>query len=350
MKKFLIVYHSEDNDGVCSAAIILNYLINNLKIDRKNIDLLGSTYNSLNKLQENDVVTEKWPKEYDHIIMTDISFNDWKIMKWLYNTFANKFTWIDHHAPIIKLSKEHNFDDIEGLRNISNSAIYNAYVYLYDPFKLEKIPYVVWMLSAWDNWNYEREGINQEFCRAFNKGFTIESKLSVNWYLNNISLILDNKLNGDFINAIVESNEISDLQSQIINIYNKGKEACEREDEDNKELIRINGDKSWNVNGIPAIMVSTTGSTNSLMFKSLQVKDPSINDLRIAIVAKHCSDGNWTISMYNIYDFKGVRENPLYFHCGEYLQKKYNGGGHEGAAGCTLTVNKFCKILKSKQL
>ncbi len=350
MKKFLIVYHVEDNDGVCSAAIILNHLLENLHIDRKEIDLLGSTYNSLNRLQAKGVVEEEWPKQYNHVIMTDISFNDWKMMKFLHKTFGDNFTWIDHHAPIINLSKKEKFDDIQGLRSTQNSAMYNAYIYLHDPFKQEQVPYVIWMLSAWDNWNYEREGIKQEFCRAFNKGFTIASSLSVNWYLSNINMILDKNINYEFMCKVAQSNESYESQSQIINIYNEGKKACEKEDDDNKEMIRTNGDKEWNVNGIPAIMVATTGATNSLMFKSLMVDKPTASDLRIAIVAKHCSDGNWTISLYNIYDFGGDTSNPFYFHCGKYLQEKYNGGGHEGAAGCTLTVDKFCKVLKSKTL
>lgn len=335
MKKFLIVYHCEDNDGVFSAAIIKHYLITSLNIPEKEIDLLGSTYNSLNKLQANGVV-EKWPAEYNHIIITDISFNDWKMMKWLSNTFKENFTWIDHHSPIINISKKEGFDHVNGIRDIANSAIWNTYKYLYDPFMEKPFPFVVKMLSAWDSWTYEREGIEQEYCRAFNKGFTIESNLSVVWYIKHMDLLL--------------GNTTYDGYGEIKAIEKTGRQLCEKEDNDNKELIRTNGDCEWNVNGIPAIMVATTGATNSLMFKSLQVDNPTKSDLRVAIVAKHCSDGNWTISLYNIYDYKGDISNPYYFHCGKYLQEKYKGGGHEGAAGCTVDVNKFCKILKTKQL
>lgn len=347
MKKYLIVYHVEDNDGVCSAAIILHHLLENNHIDRSEIDLLGSTYNSLNRLQAKGTVENDWPNDYGHIIMTDISFNDWKIMKWLYKTYGNNFTWIDHHAPIIKLSKQHGFDEIQGIRDTSNSAMYNAYVYLFDPFKQDTVPYVIRMLSAWDSWTYDRESIDQDFCRAFNKGFTLESSLSVNWYLDNMPLVMAD------IKSIFHTidNEVTTGKHLALRkIYGIGKEACEKEDNDNKDMIRLNGDKEWNVDGIPAIFVVIHGHSNSLMFKSLQVNNPTLSDLRVAIAAKHCSDGNWTISLYNIYDYKGDKSNPYYFHCGEYLQKKYNGGGHEGAAGCTVTVDKFCKILKSKTL
>ena len=69
-KKYLIIYHKEDNDGVFSAAIFYNYLINELKINTSLIDLLPADYNYLNKVsQEYDV--KKLHDEYKMIIMTD---------------------------------------------------------------------------------------------------------------------------------------------------------------------------------------------------------------------------------------------------------------------------------------
>jgi len=335
MKKYLLIYHLEDNDGVFSAAIIKHYLMESLKVSEKDIDLLPSTYNSLNKLQANGAI-EDWPKEYKHIIITDISFNDWKVMKWLANTFGENFTWIDHHAPIINISKKEGFDHVNGIRDTANSAIWNAYKYLYDPFMQKPFPYVVKMLSAWDSWTYEREGIDTEWCRAFNKGFTIVSELKIDWYMEHVDSLMSLLTTG--------------FDKEIKDIENVGWDACKREDDSNKELIRTNGDREWNVNGIPAIMVVTTGGTNSLMFKSLKVDNPTKSDLKIAAVFKHCADGNWTLSLYNIYDYNGDTSNPYYFHCGKYLQENYKGGGHEGAAGCTLTVDKFCKMLKSKSI
>jgi nanoRNase/pAp phosphatase (c-di-AMP/oligoRNAs hydrolase) len=49
------------------------------------------------------------------------------------------------------------------------------------------------------------------------------------------------------------------------------------------------------------------------------------------------------MSLYNIYD----NDN---FNCGTYLKENYNGGGHVGAAGCTITNTKFIKILKTKKI
>lgn len=334
MTKYLLIYHQEDNDGVLSAAIMKKWIVETLKQPSSEIKLFPATYGRLNNVQESKEYLE-WPNQYDTVIMTDISFNDAKMMKWLYKTYKDKFIWIDHHAPIIKESTKLDFDEAIGIRRTDHSAIWCMYKFLYDPLDTEKVPLTVRMLSAWDSWTYDAEHIDQDFCRMFNKGITLVSNLKVSWWIKNYDL-----LDIDVTPETPKFNEI----------YKTGKHECELEDARNVEMIRTNGDPTWTVNGIPAIMVATTGSTNSLMFKSLQVMDPSETDLRIAVVMKHCKDGNWTVSLYNIYDFNGNKSNPLYFHCGEYLHEKYNGGGHEGAAGCTLSVKQFCKAIKSKSL
>jgi hypothetical protein len=142
----------------------------------------------------------------------------------------------------------------------------------------------------------------------------------------------------------------ADNAAFISSIYESGKKECDRQDSADIEMIRVNGDPTWKVNDIPAIMVVTTGQTNSFMFRSLQVENPTEENIRVAAVFKHCKDGNWTLSLYNIYDYKGKKDNPLYFHCGEYLHDKYNGGGHEGAAGCTIGIDKLYLMLKSKKI
>ena len=73
------------------------------------------------------------------------------------------------------------------------------------------------------------------------------------------------------------------------------------------------------------------------MFESC--KDYSDN----GIIFKRNQDTTWTISLYNT-------NNEDEFHCGEYLKKKYKGGGHKGAAGCTISEKKFLKILKNKRI
>ena len=65
--------------------------------------------------------------------------------------------------------------------------------------------------------------------------------------------------------------------------------------------------------------------------------------IEIGLVFKHSPNTKWTLSMYNVRD-------EYWFHCGEFLKERYNGGGHKGAAGCTLTQEQFIEILKKREL
>lgn len=81
------------------------------------------------------------------------------------------------------------------------------------------------------------------------------------------------------------------------------------------------------------MMLVMHGSSGSMTFES--VKDEYDN----GIVFKHLKDGKWTMSLYNM-------KSEDTFDCGAYLKEKYNGGGHKGAAGCTITQEKFFELLK----
>ena len=131
IKNYLIIYHKEDNDGHFSAAIFYNYLVEQLSVKKHNIYCLGVNYEDLNNIckvkSDGTMMLDTLIQEYDTIIMTDMSFNDPKMMVKLYEEKKNKFIWIDHHAPIIKESFKLKFDNAAGLRRTDRSAILNAY-------------------------------------------------------------------------------------------------------------------------------------------------------------------------------------------------------------------------------
>ena len=116
----------------------------------------------------------------------------------------------------------------------------------------------------------------------------------------------------------------------------------------NENIIKTCGDCSWTVmfededRGRPfyhkACAIFHQGPSNSTMFKCLINKD-----IHHGLVFKHQSDGNWVLSMYNINESEWT-------DCGKFLKERYNGGGHKGAAGCTLTEEQFIDILKKKRL
>lgn len=354
MYKYLLIYHEEDNDGLFSGAIFYDYLITKLNVDKKDIHLLGATYNSLNDFIKWHPIKEI-QNEYESIIMTDISFNDANYMKQLYDLYGDKFIWCDHHKPIIDESYKYKFDLCPGVRNTQKSAILCAYEFLYDTLNeiystIDKTPHPKFpelfrVLSGWDSWSYEREGYNFEYVRNINKGTTITYNLDFSKILEVVHNIIQ------VYHTSKASGELSGLYKDvqlILKLNNFGKQLNDYDDICNENIIKTSGDLSWNIvvhdkdKGRPLYLhvcaIFHQGPTNSTMFKCLKNKDISQ-----AIVFKHCQNGNWVLSMYNIND-------EHWFHCGEFLKERYNGGGHKGAAGCTLTQDQFIEILKKKQL
>ena len=355
MKKALIIYHKEDNDGVFSAALLYHHLLVNLKYDEQDIELFGTEYNELNQFAKENTVQSLF-ETFENIMMTDVSFNDANYMKSLYKVYGNKFYWFDHHAPIIKESFTKHFYDIEGIRDSGRSAILCVWKYLYDPFDEKynerKVPELLRILSAYDSWTQKENGYEMQYARQINKAVTFEYDLKMENILplikDIVKVYVDNKPS-KFSLVYKDSPLIKELEKT-------GKMLCEYEDKIYADIIKYTGDKSWHIlldetfNGQPcyrtACVIFHQGQTSSQMFASLKETDPEIMN---GVVFKHTTNGNWNISMYNLRDCDEV-DWPGRFHCGLFMRKKYKGGGHVGAAGCTITQEQFIKILKKKEL
>lgn len=328
MKKYLIVYHQEDNDGCCSAGLLKHYVVSKLGVSPDLIDYFPATYAILDKVAENNFADFEG---YDFVVMTDVSFNNFSDMVKLYEKLGKEnFAWIDHHAPVIQKSIETKYDTlINGERNIYKSAILNAYRYCFDPLNINylsgKAPLVLRYLSAWDSWTYDRENLNFDNCRYINTGFTRESKLDPEYWYKMMPIFLDPD-SEDFVDDLIDK------------MLCRGFEECRVHDEANEKLVKQAGMPGFTVNGNRScIVLFTSGGTSSLLFKSVRGQYDN------ALCVKSHSSGRVIVSLYNVTDTHD-------FHCGTYLQKKYNGGGHEGAAGATITFEQLNEILQTKQI
>ena len=316
-EQYLIIYHKEDNDGLFSMAIIYNYLIIEKNINKDNIKLFGADYNDLDKLSLDDDII----KNSTHIYISDISFDTVEKMIQLKEMFGENLVWIDHHKPMIDNSISKGFDDINGLRDTKHSALYNAFKYLYPT---HDIPELFKLLSAWDSWSYDAEGIDFDLCKYINIGVNNIYNLNPDFIINYVYLLI--YIYNDYINPpdIDELYEIVKFEAKIL----------DRTYENN---VKAYGDFSWTVNGRTACAMFIQGPSNSQMFKVCKDK------VQNGIVFKRLPDSNWALSLYNT-------NNQHDFHCGEYLKKHFNGGGHEGAAGCQISEELFINILKQKKI
>lgn len=343
-KKYLIIYHKDDNDGVLSGAMLFNYLTDVRHIAKDDIETYGADYNMLAEFSRTHKPSALH-EEYENLILTDISFNDSEYMKKLYKEFGSNMIWCDHHAPIIKESLLKGFDGIPGERLTDRSAILCVYKFLYDPLDEDwtsvQIPEILNVLSAWDSWTYEQRGFERDFVRDVNKGLTFDRNLDflamcavdpmIVFHYKNVSSMSEEE-KGEMHNSSIE---------MIKRFRQIGKMLNEYDDINAENNVRDCGDLEWKVvdeetGDRRACALFIQGASNSQMFKSLIG-----TEIRHGIVFKHQKNSNWTVSMYNVNDDDD-------FHCGEFLKKKYGGGGHKGAAGCTLTEKQFIEILQNK--
>lgn len=358
LKKVLIIYHREDNDGVCSAAIISSFFhfIHDLIIrqggqhEEPVIKFFGCNYaqltdvwNEFKEACEKSVETNdesiigkttiaKWESQYDKIFMVDISFNEMEAMEHLWDAMpAGDFVWCDHHAPVIKFSLEHareyHFGETPGIRRTDQSALLNTWEYMNEYCGLVFEPSgALQMLSDYDSWTWTTKvkymGGGKDDLFALNTGFTRRSNLKVAWFEKYIRCILDNR----YINM----HEIED------DCYKYGKTILEYDRERNERAIKSHGDLGWTLAGEKACAVFTTDRFNSQSFIQFEG-----TDIKHGLVFKREPDGRWIMSAYNVEE-----HNP--FHCGDYLKANYQGGGHKGAGGCTLSEEQFIQLLKTK--
>lgn len=346
MKRVLVIYHREDNDGVCSAAIVkAMYLRYASGFDGVTFRMAGVNYADLsNRWKEyTDAVTVscgrqktsigKW-LSCDEVWMCDISFNETEAMDWLYKKWGENFHWCDHHRPIIEKSEDCCFGKAPGVRDTKQSALLNTWQHTNEVMGITPVlePSAhMEMLSDYDSWAHSwkekyKDPLRVEELFDLNTGFTLRSNLDVDWYADWISDFLQDKLT-EHINVATECQDYGHTARLLDKV---------RQD----RAVKSHGDCEWRLrNGERVCVLFTTERMNSMSFGS--VKD---QDVKHGSVLKYdANNGNWTLGLYNFSD-------EDVFDCGEYLKQWYNGGGHKGAAGCTLTDAQVSGMIMSKQV
>lgn len=333
--KVLLIYHKDDNDGVYSAALIYRYLEERLHVEKENIYPLGVDYNKLDSIKRE---IKTWKEKYTSVIMTDVSFNDWRAMSKLYKLFEGKFIWIDHHGPAIRQSVEHEYDKACGIRETWTSAIGLAYEWLWDPLRVNKsntnMPNILQYLAGWDSWNPSAYGIfDMDECMAINLAVNMDTHLSLSRAIYEVNDMMYS-----------DGSESDSGRSSFYQLQENGQTILEYQKAQWATLVKENAEYGWTVNGRPAVAMFLQGPTTSKMFESIK------DDVKCAIVFKHASNRKWNFSIYNTKE-----EYDKEIHLGNYLKSipekvGRTVGGHPGASGGTISQSKFLNLLKTKAL
>lgn len=328
-KKAFIIYHKDDNDGVFSGALMYYYFNRIVGKQSCNIKTVGVDYNDLRSYDKAKL--DELRAEYKYLVITDVSL-PLELMEYAYNLWGKDFIWIDHHAPIIEAMTNAGLNKkVKGIRSIKESALYHAYQFCTEARgKNTATPYLLRILSALDSWHYDV--FDKELCRAVNAGTTNEFKLDISAVIKLIEK-----------NGLDDSASWDALLEQCKQIGNVLVEKSKRRDAD---LIARSGDYNWTItdkNGNPlrmACALFTQGPSSSLMFETADEERA-----QCGLIFKHNPDRTWTISLYN------TREKfDQEFHAGQWCREKYQGGGHAGAAGCTISEEQFIEALKTRRI
>ena len=342
MDSVLVIYHKEDNDGACSAGIIKAFLERYSKVTH--IRFLGATYADLANIWTTDGIPDmaEWRELYDTIFMVDISFNDPLAMEQLYTWYGDFFIWCDHHKPAIEISKEYCYGKTPGIRSTDQSALANVWDYMVDLFdpktkdgngflKKVRAPKELVLLSDYDSWawsrkEYYKEPLHKEDMFNFNTGMTEISNLNPEWFAEWIGCWLDGKY--------------SQYSKFATDAYTQGGFIRKLDSKRIGKAVEEHGDMNWILAGSKkCCMVFTTEHMNSQAFDN--ISDPEIRNG--ATLKYDSSNDCWTMSLYNL-------DNDDEFDCGVYLKEHYGGGGHKGAAGCTLDNEQVSNMIFIKSI
>ena len=279
MKTF---FHS-DADGKASAAIVYNFFNRDMKM----LPLSAQSYIPINYNQE-------FPFEsitpYEEVIIVDFSLKEDEFRKLL--KITDNVVWIDHHKTAIERFK--NFDiDIKGIRRDGVSGCELTWEHYYGG---KTVPKIISLLGDYDTWKFKYGDETNKLQTGLRLYDTRPEVYSwKKWLEDDTSL-----------DTIIKDGSI--VLKYRRNMF--------------RSLV-----KSWSYwtefEGHKAI-VCNAGSVSSQLFDTVRAP----YDIMIAWVF----DGtNYVVSLYTKSKDIDVSE----------IAKKYDGGGHRGAAGFTCSKLPF---------
>ncbi len=293
-----IMFHSEDHDGQGSAGIYqLRYILDHCP-NKHNAFYDNNTLIPLPR--KNYVIPWERIQPDSNVFIFDfnLDLDDWRRL--LSIIPVNQITWIDHHLKnytddirdIPELAQAH------GIRANDKSASGYCWDYF---FADVPIPPGLQLLSDYDNWNDDDKEYFNSKAIPFEYGlrtFNADPDKWIQWLLVDFN-------DPAFIGTISEIG--NRLNYYLTEQYEK------------------NMWNAWDIeyDGMKAIMVNTT-------YKGSHVFGDKINDYDFCI-AFRLGKEDVSVSFYSVNTDVSL------------IAKKYGGGGHDGASGCSMSKEQFKK-------
>jgi len=283
-----IYYHSADDDGKTSGAIMYEALKGQDSISLRGIDYAKYDF---------ETECNSWDPKTDKVYLADFNFEG--NMDKALDKMGENFIFIDHHKTAIE---EIEGLEINGLRQVGIAACRLCWKYFF-PNKPE--PKSVTLIGRYDVFDLDDE------VETFQLGVSLLdlSPDSINWrtvFKSSPEFIAETCQKGELIRKYVEikNRETAEMSSHEINLE-----------------------------GYVTVALNARGD-RTRAFQS--VFDPNKHEVMMSYVKMNQGD-LWKVSFFSEKDDVDVSE----------IAKKFGGGGHANASGCEIDSETLMEILKS---
>lgn len=269
------IYHSEDLDGQCAAAIVKHYF-------GKRCRLIGM------ENRNRDAIPWLSINPHAELIIVDYCLQPFELMLKLADYIGQeRVVWIDHHKSAIEAAIKAGFDLTRGIRKIGTAACELAWQYY---FWQEPMPQVVRLLGRYDVWDHADPNV-----------------LPFQYGARGLNLDPENQFLWD---------QLFSDGGIVADILQQGSAILRYVAEENRKYCEASAFE-MHFDGLRCISINRL-LTNSKMFDA--VWDPTRHD---AMVTFGWRKDRWIVSLYT--DKKDIDVSEV--------AVRHGGGGHAQAAG-----------------
>lgn len=310
MKKTVaIIYHCIDFDGICSLAIARQHFL------KRGWNVDPFPYNRGLNVPDIDLLLA-----YDEVVIVDIALpvKDMVDLAKCWREQGLGLCWIDHHKTSIEDSVRKGYTDIPGLREpVGQGACGLCWEYFHPGTPQ---PEVVRLLSAYDVWNkkaFDWNGYTLPFQYGMRLGYGLDAEAFCETFDNG------------FDTGVIEKGF---GEETIVRITETGRTAL--------NYARMSGHAGVQRYGFEVSIgdrhegiCCLTNQFGGLAFEEALEEF----HCKIAVCVNRIDSNKYVVSLF------GAEGNDL--DLGAYMKEHYNGGGHKDAAGGTMTLEQFTRLI-----